>query len=101
MQILSLVVSEATIDDLLREAISALLSTGQRTSPTKGAALDLHAAHITLTDPRARLSRSEGRGRLFSCLGELCWYLSKSNDLDAVSYYIPAYKRFAEEGKIH
>ncbi|MBT5320645.1 MAG: thymidylate synthase, partial [Chloroflexi bacterium] len=50
------------------------------------------------TDPAARLSRTESRGKPFSCLGELCWYLSKSNDVDFISYYIRDYREDEEDG---
>jgi thymidylate synthase len=33
-------------------------------------------------------------------LGELCWYLAKSNDLGFISYYIPAYGKDADGGEI-
>ncbi|GAA1617541.1 thymidylate synthase [Kribbella alba] len=90
-----------TLDDLLREAIETILNDGELTNPTKGPALDVCGAVLTLDNPLARLSRSEGRGRLFSSLGELCWYLSGHNDLSHIAYYISTYSKFAEEGVIH
>src|SRR4051794_26260593 len=76
-----------TLDDLLRDLIGALVSTGQPIRPTKGEAVELVGVLVELVNPRARLSRTETRGRPFSCLGELCWYLSGSNDLDFIKYY--------------
>ncbi|MBF4624984.1 thymidylate synthase [Clavibacter sp. VKM Ac-2872] len=37
------------------------------------------------------MSRSASRGRLFSALGELTWYLSGSADPEHISYYLPKY----------
>jgi thymidylate synthase len=33
-------------------------------------------------------------------LGELCWYLAKTNDLAFISYYLPLYKHFADGDEI-
>jgi thymidylate synthase len=55
---------------------------------------------LELRDPRSRISRTETRGQPFSCLGELCWYLAGSNELDFIAYYIPEYKAYADEGVI-
>ena len=54
---------------------------------------------LELNHPRARLSRSETRGRPFSCLGEFLWYLSRDNKLDFIRYYIPAYEKETEDGE--
>ncbi|MEM6735722.1 MAG: thymidylate synthase [Bacteroidota bacterium] len=51
---------------------------------------------IQLTNPLARLSTSDEKGYLFSALGELFWYLSGSNSLDFIEYYIKHYKQEAE-----
>lgn len=95
------VIEEATLDDLLRCVVEFVLDQGERTAPTKGPALDAWAASLRLTNPRARLSRTEGRGRLFSALGELCWYLSGSNVTDHITHYIRAYRAYDEAGKVH
>jgi thymidylate synthase len=78
-----------------------LLEAGEPIEPTKGPAHELQAVTLELTNPLARLSRSEGRGRLFSALGELCWYLSGTNATDFVTYYIPEYGDYDENGFIH
>lgn len=92
------IASEASADDLLNIVFTELLQTGERTTPTKGAALDLFGARLELTDPRARLSRSERRGRVFSALGELCWYLAGTNDVEHIKYYLSRYSESAEDG---
>ncbi len=52
------------------------------------------APMLTLENPRARFSRTENRATLISCLGETLWYLSSSNKLDMIEYYIPRYREF-------
>jgi hypothetical protein len=34
----------------------------------------------------------------FGCLGELCWYLASSNDVEFIAYYLSRYRDFEEEG---
>ncbi|MCA8971109.1 MAG: thymidylate synthase [Planctomycetes bacterium] len=51
---------------------------------------------IEIRNPLSRLSRTETRGRVFSCLGELCWYLAGSEELGFIEYYIPKYKDEAD-----
>jgi thymidylate synthase len=84
-----------TLDDLLHQVFTGLLRSRNRTESTKGPARELIGTLLTLTDPRARFSRTERRATLFSCLGETLWYLSGSDKLDVIEYYIPRYRTFA------
>lgn len=85
-----------TIDDLMRSVVEVILRSGGRISPSAGDALELTGVLLELTDPRARLSRTETRGKIYSCLGYLCWYLAGSNDLEFISHFLPVYKDFAD-----
>jgi len=89
-----------TLDDLIRSSLELILSEGREVSPTKGPNKELIAVSLELTEPRARLCQTESRGRAFSALGELVWYLSRSNDLAQIAPYIRAYAKSAEDGKI-
>jgi thymidylate synthase len=91
---------EQTLDDVMREAIRVIISDGGKIHPTKGPASELTGVTLEITNPRARLSRTETRGKPFSCLGEFCWYFSKSNSSTFISYYIPRYMEYDEEGII-
>ena len=93
-------ISGQSIDDLMRMAISQVLQFGKDINPTKGSAKEIFGVILELTNPRARISRTETRGKPFSCLGEMLWYLAKRKDLDFISYYIPAYKSYAEDDEI-
>jgi len=90
-----------TIDDLLHSVIENINANGQRILPSKGGCLEITGVLLELTNPRARLSRTETRGKPFSCLGELCWYLTRSNKADFISYYITDYKKYAEDDVIY
>lgn len=89
---------EDSLDDLLRAAIEAVLKRGEHVSPTKGPNRELRGVTLQLTNPRARLSRSESRGKVFSALGELLWYVSGSNATDQITHYISHYSRYDEGG---
>lgn len=90
-----------TLDDVMHEAIEAIINYGERIRASKGETRELTGVLIEITDPRARLSRTETRGKPFSCLGEFCWYLAKTNALDFISYYIPEYDKSAEGSIIY
>jgi thymidylate synthase len=92
--------SGETLDDVMRSATEAIVAHGDRTYPTKGEALELSGVLLEITNPRARLSRTESRGKLYSPLGELCWYLAKSNELGFISYYIKEYAEYADGNEI-
>lgn len=85
-----------TLDDLMRLVFASIFSQGQPIKPSKGVATELTGVFLELRNPRARLSRTETRGKSFSPLAELCWYLAKTNKLDFISYYMPAYRRYAD-----
>jgi thymidylate synthase len=54
---------------------------------------------LRLSNTRARLSHTEKKGKVFSGLGELLWYLAGSKDLRFISYYLQQYKEDSEDGK--
>lgn len=93
---------QPSVDHLIRDALTALIDDGETTEPSKGTARELRGVTLALLQPRARLSRSESKGRVFSALGELCWYLSGSSDANDIAYYISDYAEEAEDdGVIH
>lgn len=83
---------EPSLDKILYKVYTALLenqvSLGAERDRIVG---ELIGAQIVLTNPLARISRSESRSKPLSAIGELIWYLSKSDDLDFIKYYIPRY----------
>lgn len=85
---------------MMRSAMLAIQKHGRSIHPRKGAAKELIGTLIQISNPRARLSRTETRGKLFSGLGELCWYLAGNQDLEFIRHYIKDYENFAENGKL-
>ena len=92
---------DQTLDDVMRSLIEEILSSGARIKPSKGACLELTGVLLEISNPRARLSRTETKGKPFSSLGELCWYLAKTHELEFITYYLPRYKQCADGDIIH
>lgn len=88
----------ATLDDLLQELYPALIAQGTSVEASRGANTELIGVQLELEAPRARLSRTETRGRPFSALGELLWYLTRDNRLDFILPYIRAYADDSDDG---
>lgn len=86
-----------SLDDLLAKIYRQLLARGTRIEPTKGVAHEIYGVLLKLSAPRLRLSRTESRGILFSCLGELLWILAGSNALDFIKYYIGEYTKLSDD----
>src|SRR5262245_47697345 len=88
-----------TLDDLLRKLYPRIIASKNRPSASRGDIREVLGVLLELTNPLARLSRSETRGKPYSCLGELLWYLSRDNKLDFIAHYIPEYKDESEDGE--
>jgi thymidylate synthase len=92
-------ISRETLDDALLALYPVLLGKSDDTVvATRGVTAEIIGALIEIQKPRARLSRSETRGKLFSSLGELLWYLSRDNRLDFIERYVRRYREETEDG---
>src|ERR1044072_8500316 len=89
-----------TVDDLMRTVLDVILASGSRIETSKKWCTEITGTLLELTNPLARLSRTETRGKLFSPLGELCWYLAQSKQLNFIEYYLKRYKESAEDDEI-
>lgn len=88
-----------TLDDVLRKLYPRLIASRNRPAATRGQTREVLGALIELTDPRARLSRSETRAVTYTGLGELLWYLSRGNQLSFIQYYLPRYESESDDGE--
>ena len=88
-----------SLDDLLFKVYRKILARGTSIKPSKGTAREISGVLLKLSAPRVRLSRSESRGLLFSCLGELLWILAGSNRLNFIQHYIRGYDKFSDDNK--
>lgn len=91
-------IEEKSLDDVLIELYDQLLDSGNENRSTRGMNLEILGVTIRIVRPRNRLSRSENRGKPFSAIGELLWYLSGSNKLEFIYPYIRDYEKDAEDG---
>ncbi|ODR98052.1 hypothetical protein AUC68_11155 [Methyloceanibacter methanicus] len=87
-----------TLDDALLALYPKLLDVTSKVVSSRGDNVELVGVLIEIEQPRARLSRSETRGRLFSSLGELLWYLTGKNELQFIKPYIDRYQDESEDG---
>ena len=83
-----LLFKQKTIDDVLHSVIAKTIENGERIKASRGWTRELYGVLIELENPRARLSLTESRGKIFSCLGELFWYLSGSSSLEYIKHYL-------------
>ena len=91
-----------SLDDVLIDLYVELLKSTSRNKATRGATIEILGVSLRISKPRARLSRSENRGKPFSALGELLWYLAGSDRLDFIQPYVDQYTKEAEvDGTIH
>lgn len=81
--------SHDTLDDMLHDVLKALLAETATVKASRGDFTELFGVLLHLKNPRARLSRSEDKSKVFSALGELMWYLSGDTKLDFIDYYVP------------
>lgn len=92
-------ISAKILDDLLRKVLPKLLASGNTPEGSRGKMRgELVGVLLELDEPLARLSRTETRGKPFSCLGELLWYLSRENRLEFIRYYINKYVEDSDDG---
>ncbi len=87
-----------TLDDALLKLYPELLSRQPNVKASRGCFSEILGVSIEIQQARARLSRSETRGKVFSSLGEVLWYLSGDNRLDFIEPYIPRYRKDSEDG---
>lgn len=89
------------LDDLLIDLYQRILREGDANKGSRGDTVEILAVSLHVEKPRARISRSENRGKPFSALGELLWYLSGSDQLSFIEPYVSRYKDEAVDGAIH
>jgi thymidylate synthase len=92
-------ITAPTLDDLLRRVFERLLNTRARVRPSRGETSEVTGILLKIANPRARLSRTETKGTIFSCLGELLWYLAGTKNLNFITYYLRRYDEDSEDGR--
>ncbi len=89
-----------TLDDMLHDVFKALLAEKTSVVATRGGFTEIFGAYLHLKNPRARLSRSEDKSKVFSALGEFFWYLSGETKLAFIDYYVPGFFKTESDDQI-
>jgi thymidylate synthase len=89
-----------SLDEILFRLYEAIAAYGLPHKGSRGDTRELLGVSLRIRKPRARISRSENRGKPFSAIGELLWYLSGSDALEFIEPYVPAYAKDAVDGKL-
>lgn len=91
-----------SLDEILIDAYKRIQAAGIPNDGSRGKHREVIGVSFRIVHPRARLSRSNDRGLPFSALGEFLWYLTKSDDVDFITAYIPNYKKeVGADGRIN
>lgn len=86
----------ATLDDALRKSFESIRRSGSGIVSSRGKNREIVGAQIEISNPRARISRTEARATLYSALGECLWYLSGQDDIEFMGYYAPKYDEYVK-----
>lgn len=89
-----------SLDAVLHQLYRKLLEHGQSAGGTRGDHREILGVTLRISKPRARISRSENRGKPFSALGELIWYLSGLDTLEFIRPYVSRYADDAVNGTL-
>ncbi len=88
-----------SLDNAYVSVLSSLLSNGQPVAPRGSKTLELFPSAFTLNRPRNRcVANPERRWNLPLAIGEFCWHISGSNELQFIGYYAKRWREFAEDG---
>lgn len=89
-----------SLDAIQRWAFVRLLQSDLRSAPRGLPTHELLGQSFSLTRPRARMVLSPARRwRLPLAIGEFCWHAAASDEVDALAYYAPRWRAFAEDGQ--
>lgn len=91
-------IEENTLDDILHELLPKFLDIENSINNTKGDNYERLGVYIKLINPRARVSATQTKNIAISPIGELLWYLSGSNELEFIKYYLNIYLKSSDDG---
>lgn len=89
-----------SVDDILLALLPKVLKDGCYVESSKGKNKEILGVHIILQNPLNRISKSLARNLFISPLGEFFWYLSGSNKLEDIKFFISKYERYSNDGVI-
>lgn len=88
-----------TADDVSRWLLGQILENGELVNPRAQTTKELLAVSFCLTNVRARIIQNPARRfSLPLALGEFCWHVGASDEVDALAYYAPRWREFSDDG---
>lgn len=89
-----------SINELYRRLVIKLLQHGARINPRALTTLELTNVQLILTDPQNRFVTLDSRAMdMRYCIGELCFFLSRSTDLSFINRYSTFWNKVSDDGK--
>jgi thymidylate synthase len=87
------------IDDAYRWLLREILDCGEITRPRGLTTKELIGVTLRISNVRRRIvTNARRRFSLPLAIGEFCWHLSGSDEVDALAYYAPRWRDFTEDG---
>jgi thymidylate synthase len=87
-----------SLNEAQRWIFEELLRGGRPVSPRGSETIELPPTQIALICPRRRLLTMAARKwSLPLAIGEFCWHLSGSDDVEALEFYAPRWRNFADD----
>ncbi|QPQ53269.1 thymidylate synthase [Chryseobacterium indologenes] len=93
-------IEKQSLDDIIHDLLNKIREQGINQKNSKGQNKEILGVYIKLTNPLNRISTSFAKSVFVSPIGEFLWYMSGSNNLDFIMYYIKKYVDFSNDGKI-
>jgi thymidylate synthase len=89
----------STMDHAQLWIFASILSHGEEAWPRGIKTLELYPVAFSLTRPRSRcITNPPRRWSLPLAIGEFCWHVSGSDEIDFISYYAPRWRDYSEDG---
>ncbi|MCT4135559.1 thymidylate synthase [Elizabethkingia anophelis] len=90
-------IDKRSLDDIIRELLLEIRKRGTDQENSKGPNKEILGVYIRLTNPLNRISTSFAKNIFVSPIGEFLWYMSGSNSLSFIQYYIQKYSEFSND----
>jgi thymidylate synthase len=88
-----------TLDEIQHWVLATILEHGEAAEPRGKHTLELFPVSFALLNPRNRCVLNPLRKWSFAlALGEFCWHVSGSNELEFIEYYASRWRDFTEDG---
>lgn len=93
-------VEKNSLDDIIHELLTTIKNDGSDQTNSKGKNKEIIGVYVKLTNPLNRISTSFAKSIFVSPIGEFLWYMSGSNKLNFIEYYIDEYKKASNDQNI-